>query len=290
MTSTLSAMPLTDQQEAVPPALAALRAELDRIDDAIHALLRERAEVVGAVGGTKAGVALRPGREAAILRRLLAGHRGALPGSALVRIWRELFAATTSLQGNFLVAVCETDPGNAMIAGAREHFGALTPLHAHRSPAQSIAEVSSGRAAAAVLPLPDQESAVGGWWTALLAKDEPRIHIVARLPFWGPRPEGATRAEALVVSAVAPDPSGDDRSLIGIELPQDFARSRLMDAVAAAGFAASDLLVRRDASVALIDVAGFVTDDDPRLAAIAGLPRPPVVLGVYACPLSEATP
>jgi len=257
MSSTLPTMNLTDSQDAVPPALAALRAELDRIDDAIHALLCERAEVVGAVGGTKAGAALRPGREAAILRRLIAGHRGALPASALVRIWRELFAATTSLQGNFLVAVCETDPSNATIACAREHFGALTPLHAHRSWAQSIAEVSSGRAAAAVLPLPDQDSALGGWWTAL------------------------------VVSAVAPDPSGEDRSLIGIELSQDFARSRLMDAVAAAGFVASDLLVRRDASVALIDVAGFVSDGDPRLAAIAGLPRPPVVLGVYACPVSE---
>ncbi|MBV9913984.1 MAG: chorismate mutase, partial [Sinobacteraceae bacterium] len=50
-----------------------LRAELDRIDDALHDLLMARAETVEEVGALRAkgNVPLRPGREAAILRRLL---------------------------------------------------------------------------------------------------------------------------------------------------------------------------------------------------------------------------
>ena len=43
------------------------------------------------------------------------------------------------------------------------------------------------------------------------------------------------------------------------------------------------------AARALADVEGFVTEDDPRLAALAGAlgaPRPPVVLGAYAVPVS----
>ena len=59
------------------PALAAgdlseLRANLDSIDDAIHDLLMRRAEVVSHIASVKTGAALRPGREAAIIRRLLA--------------------------------------------------------------------------------------------------------------------------------------------------------------------------------------------------------------------------
>ena len=58
---------------APAPALAALRAELDTIDNAIHDLLQQRAVVVEQVAtqGGKGSVAIRPGREADIIRRLL---------------------------------------------------------------------------------------------------------------------------------------------------------------------------------------------------------------------------
>jgi chorismate mutase len=125
--------------------LAELRAELDRIDDAIHDLLQRRAEVVEKVAsqGGKGRVPIRPGREANIVRRLLARHHSKLPKRLLVRWWRELFAATTSMQGSYVVAVCETEAGSPHVQAAREHFGALTPLRAHRTPAQAIAEVSA---------------------------------------------------------------------------------------------------------------------------------------------------
>ena len=41
------------------PDLAALRAELDRIDDDIHDLLMQRAEIVGRVGASAAKAAIR---------------------------------------------------------------------------------------------------------------------------------------------------------------------------------------------------------------------------------------
>ncbi len=204
-----------------PRDLGALRAELDRIDDGLHDLLMRRAEVVGqlAVSGAKNGVPLRPGREAAILRRLLARHAGALPPQTVVRIWRELLAGTTAMQGPFVIAVCNSDPGSGFIQAAREQFGALTPLRVHGSAAQAIADVSAGRATVAVLALPSEtEAPRDAWWMALLQKDEPRIHVVARLPFWTRRPEGAPSAQALVVAAIAPDPSGADCSLLGLEL------------------------------------------------------------------------
>lgn len=295
-----SVMAEQDEDPPVPDRwqqdLAELRGELDQIDDALHDLLIQRAEVVQRVGSVKPdrSLAFRPGRQAAILRRLLSRHHGALPSQAIVGIWSELLAATTAMQTAFTIAVCETDPACAFTQLAREQFGALTALHVYRSPAQTIADVSRGRASVAVLPLPsDTETPGQAWWTGLMQRDEPRIHVVARIPFWNARPDGAPLAQALVAAAVAPDPSGEDRSLVGIELDLETSRARLVSSLANAGFGPGGIIIRRDpgSSVAhaLAEVPGFVDDTDPRLAEIAAILRRPVVLGAYAVPYGHAT-
>ena len=292
MSSTLP--DLSQQTES----LASLRAELDRMDDALHDLLMARADVVTRVAalGAKGPVALRPGREADIIRRLLRRHTGGLPKRVLPRIWRELFAGTTAMQGSYAIAVCETQSptgGEAQtgphVSLAREHFGAATALRVHRTPAQALGEISSGSAIAAVLPMPsEQDDQRMAWWTALLPRDEPRIHVVARLPFWAPRAEGAPQVRALVVSAAAPDRSEHDHSLIGLELPPEMSRARLAGALTTAGLAPASIILRRDPAGqiahGLIDVEGFVGDDDPRLATLGDAVRRPVVLGAYAVP------
>jgi chorismate mutase / prephenate dehydratase len=274
------------------PSLATLRAELDRLDDSIHDTLMRRAEVVTQVAalGARGKVPFRPGREAEIIRRLAARHTGMLPKGVLSRLWRELFAATTSMQGSFVITVCEADPPGSFTACAREHFGMLTPLRVHRSPAQAIAEVSSGAATAAVLPLPvEDEPARAAWWTALLHRDEPRIHIVARLPFWAPRGEGAPQAQAMVVAGAAPDASSRDRSLLGFEVSPEMSRARLAGALTAVGLPPASIILRRDpaghSAHGLIDVEGYVADDDPRLARLSDSIDRPVVLGAYAVPM-----
>ena len=280
------------QPAATPPELLGLRDELDRLDSDLHDLVTRRAAVVEQVGqlAVKGRVALRPGREAAIIRRLLARHTGRFPPDRLVQVWRELISGMTTIQGPFVLAVCAPDSASGFIAAAREHFGARTPLRVHRTPAQAIGAVSAGAASAAVLPLPaEEEPASAAWWTALLHKDDPRIHIVARLPFWAPRPEGTRELPALLVSVAPPDPSGADRSFLGLEVGMEQSRARLAQMLGHAGFDAGATVLRRDpgagAARVLVDVAGFVAEDDPRLAALAATLRPPVVLGAYAVPI-----
>ena len=293
MSDTLHPMPLRpDRPDPAPGALQALRGELDRLDDELHDTLMRRAEVVAKVSalGVKGAVPVRPGREAAIIRRLLARHAGPLPLSGVARIWRELLNAFTAQQRPMLVTVCEAEAGQGYLLAAREHFGALTPMRALRTPAQAIREVSAGVASAAVLPVPvEGEAPAAAWWTALLQRDDPRIHVVARLPFWAARPDATPAVQALVVCANPPDPSGEDRSLIGMELSVEVSRARLSAAVAAAGFGAGPLVLRRDPGApvahALVDVEGFVVDGDPRFAALQSVLRPPVVLGAYAVPV-----
>jgi hypothetical protein len=98
-----------------------------------------------------------------------------------------------------------------------------------------------------------------------------------------------------VVSAAPPDPSGDDRSLLGLELPGTVSRATLTTALAEAGLAQRAILLQRregraaadGPALALVTVDGFVADDDPRLAALTRMLRPPVVIGAYAAPIEE---
>jgi chorismate mutase / prephenate dehydratase len=266
--------------------LPALRAELDRIDNTVHDLLMQRAEIVEYVARSGKPAAFRPGREASIIRRLLGRHQGSLPPASLVRIWRELLAGTTSMQGGFSLAVCDTDQGAAFTQLAREHFGALTPLRTYTSPGQALVDVSQGVASVAVLPYP---SDLENWWVALL-HHEPRLHIIGRLPFWKPRPDGSPATQALVVASTPPDASEDDQSFLGLECDSDVSRARLSSELTGAGLKPETMvLVRQQGSPianVLVEVEGYLTDDDTRLSRLGSVLRRPIVLGSYAVPIA----
>jgi chorismate mutase len=275
-------------------ALSQLRAELDALDDQIHDLLMRRASVVENVAhsGGKTGTKIRAGREAIILRRLLARHRGALPPQAIVRFWREMFGAALIIEGGQTMAVCDGDGGHDRLALAREHFGPLTPVRRHHNPAQTLADLARDTAQLAVLPPPGEEDeGHGGWWPMLTSTVAPRLYVIAKLPFWTKRAEGLPPGEAYVVAATKPDASGDDRGLIVLELAADTSRTKLTASLKDAGFTPGAIWVKRaigDSRIsALVEVEGLVEDTDPRLSAIAGLDAPPMVIGGYATPLRE---
>jgi chorismate mutase len=268
--------------------LAALRGELDRIDDAVHDLLMQRATVVEHVAHTGKPAAFRPGREAAIIRRLLGRHKGALPPASVVRIWRELLAGTTAMQGGFSLVVGDTEPGAALIQLAREHFGALTPLRAQGSAGQAMADVAQGNASVAVLPFPSDRDS---WWVSLM-HHEPRLYVTGLLPFWHPRPEGTPDMLALVVASTPPDASGNDRSFLGLECDSDVSRARLSNELSAAGIKPESMVLLRQqgmpAAHVLVEVDGYLTDDDPRLGKPGTVFGRPVLLGSYAVPIQGA--
>jgi len=278
---------MNDKPPATPtadPALQALRAEIDALDDAMHDLLMRRAAVVARMAGSRAktgaGSPLRPGREAAVLRRLLERHEGALSRGAMVRIWRHIFMAHTAIQGGFTAAVAASNGGAPSLALAREHFGTQTPLRASATPAQALAAVSTGEASVAVLPAPSGEGE-GAWWQSLEA---PRLSIVARLPFLA----DAARADAaLVVAPVPPDASGQDRSLLRLEGSADASRESFARMLTEAGLAGRILyLARQDGrSLALAEIDGFIAACVERLAALRC-----VLLGTYAVPVAGDVP
>lgn len=265
------------------PELAALRGEVDRIDQAVVELLAERLHVVHSIAALKkrdaAGQpAIRPGREAAILRRLVAQAGGRVPAATLVRMWRELLAATTRAQAPLAVAACVPPDQPGLWDLARDHFGSTAPLQRVADSAEAVRLLVDGDAHLAVMPLP---GAGAGWWVDLAAQG-PRI--VARLPFVA----GLGTGDALVLGASPPDASGDDLTLLALETPTGLAPDRLPAVLASADLAGRSLAEARTGdgcTLHLAEIDGLLAPEDARLAAL----REPVLrctwLGGYARPL-----
>lgn len=139
-------------------ALTNIRTEIDRIDDAILALLQERGAVVErlvAAKGQDALTALRPAREAAVLKRLCMGHRGILPTPFVEGFWRALMGAFTNLQKPFGIHTlrdCGLDD-TLWRDFLRFHYGCLIPVQLHERAETLWPTLAANTADVAVLPL-----------------------------------------------------------------------------------------------------------------------------------------
>ena len=272
------------------PNLNDLRGEIDRLDDELIALLIRRARLAADVAPLKAGLGapmLRPGREAEVLRRLVGKAGKGFDPLTVVRIWREIMSAALRVQGRFSVAVCAPEGGATCWSLARGQYGTSTPMTGASNPAQAIAAVAEGKADVAVVPFPAVQD-TDPWWRLLLGKGAPRI--VARLPVAeGLEPE-VGMAVGLAVAAMAPEASGDDRSLIAIEVAESPSRAAIAAACGEAG-----LTLRHSAGLGgggtsfVVEVDGFLKADDPVLdrlrTALGDNARDTVVVGAYAVPL-----
>lgn len=277
-------------------SLEKIRAEIDAIDDRLHDLIMERTRLVEAIAAVKAGtggVALRPGREASILRRLDGRHRGGFPRAALVRIWRELMGALVGLQKPFSVTVFQPERGAGYLELARDHFGIVAPQTIHPSPGHVVRAVADGQTSVGVVPLPSEADAEP-WWLSLTADADNLPRVVARLPALAAestpgRPEPLT---AFVVACRDPEPTGEDRTLVAVETVPDVSRDRLRSLLATAELNATALIATHRADgrwLHLVEVAGHFAGGDDRLAKLVSSGRDAIrhvrIIGGYPMPL-----
>jgi len=283
--------------------LARLRLEIDRIDDAVVDLLLQRIGVVRRIGGLKAGatsgaaatssaIALRPAREATIIRRLAARAAPVLPAAALTRMWRELLAATTRVQTPFEVAVLADPAAPHVWALSRDHFGALTPLVPVETAQHGFRLLAAGEVELLVLPAPQDD---GFWWRRVaLTLIDSAYRVVSRLPFCSAVPGDAGQQEgALVLGALPEEPSGADLTMLALETDLDLSRARLRDLVEAGGVELVSLVVLKDlqpeSALFLLEVEGTADGALAGLRQAFGPLRDRVlrldVLGSYPQPL-----
>lgn len=264
--------------------LAALRAEIDAVDEALHDLVMRRAALSHDLGALKAGDTaragdrgsarpgnpVRPAREAVILRRLAARHSGALPFAVVVRIWRELMAANLNRQCRFGLAVLETSRG-LLWDTARAAYGALTPVEAYSRPQEIIDALSESPGLLGIFPSPAEAPPEHRMWPELLAaKGAPRILCALPHLARGPWPR------AFAVGYAPNEPSGDDLSFLLLSGSAPVTPET--EEPAAAGLegrieAVWPALSSPGLYCAFAVVRGFLTPDDPALAALGNMRR-----------------
>ncbi|MCB4767229.1 chorismate mutase [Ancylobacter sp. Lp-2] len=173
---------------AADPAasLAVLRAEIDRIDAAMHALLIERGEIIDRLvevkraRATEGGSAFRPAREASMMRMIVDRHRGILPLDTVESIWRVIISTFTYVQAPYAVHADLASGEAAMRDTSRFHFGFTVPFLAHMGAGAVVSAVAGSRGDLGLVPAFAPPGA-GPWWTALEGDSAPKI--IARLPF-----------------------------------------------------------------------------------------------------------
>lgn len=214
----------TMKQTPDPSAtLEAIRTKIDGIDEALHCLMIERtalaAEVWQAKDRSVAGLAaLRPAREAQMLRLFAETHRGEMPLPVLWRIWRELIIANIRAQSPFKVHVAggghETDGRKASVWDlARAHYCFDTSM-TRQPDAQAALAAAKSEKAVAVLPaanIAEWADELTGFGGIRIFDALPRIVGSAQVP------------EAFLVGDVALEASGEDTSVALVNGDKDAA-------------------------------------------------------------------
>ncbi|TDI65698.1 MAG: hypothetical protein E2O89_02175 [Alphaproteobacteria bacterium] len=301
---------MSDNSNSLPE----LRHKIDQIDDRLQDLIVERTAVVLEIAQAKAQqaaqnkpnaeagdgpgrLAMRPGREAAILRRLLSRHQGALPKKVLVRLWRELFSAKTRLQGPMTACVFGGSEPLAYWDLARFYYGSNTPLAMAESAHDVVTKVTQNGSMIGVVPAPFGSVPAPDWWPDLAVRTGVRAWLIAKLPFVFDGNETAGPV-AFTLAPIPPEASGDDTTVLCVRTTGDGADGALVAALAELGWPGAKVVAtghsaQRKAPVHFCETPGFVDVNDARLTrpvAPSDLVSEIGLLGVYANPIELNAP
>jgi chorismate mutase len=259
---------------ASPPSLEAVRQRIDALDTELLRLIDERAALARVVAEAKRAAGdgdkfgLRPGREAQLLRNLLARPRNAATPSLITRVWRELIGDSLSRQGPFHIAVFGGKAPARAVESARMRFGTAPAMVSVAKPEEAIAAAKT-QGGVAVLSLASDTP----WWGRLLA--EPRLRVFAALPClaaWGP-------LNALAAAEIEVEPTGDDRTYWVTDAPGSAAA--IEEALGRDGVAGD--LIAEAGGLKLFALIGYYQPHDERLARAPG--RLTGVIGAAPAPL-----
>ncbi len=249
--------------------LGDVRREIDAIDNAILDLLIRRFAVVEKVkeikglSGDTRGIALRPAREAQVVRRLVAASQGRVPGAAVAKLWFELMAAASRFQSPVTIHLPQSPKLLEHQDLIRFHAGAEMPVVAHENAADAVHASTGSPGGIALCPLDDGGGALAqieeDCMTALFGVLDQNVKVVAQLPFVA----GTSPVSALVIGQVPFDPSGDDVTLLSLS-----GGGSAVEALSAAGLVTiSSPRTYAGVDWQVFSVEGYVAADDARLSA-----------------------
>ena len=139
-----------------------IRNKIDIIDNKIHDLLIERAEIVEKVVEEKRKykeanlVVYRPSREHEILVRIIQRHKGNLPEKSLINIWRNLISSYINMQAELTLNFSST-----LDKIVNNHFGRDIKKEKTTTAIEALKKLNENKVNITVLPYPNAHN---DWW------------------------------------------------------------------------------------------------------------------------------
>ena len=139
-----------------------IRNKIDIIDNKIHDLLIERAEIVEKVVEEKRKykeanlVVYRPSREHEILVRIIQRHKGNLSEKSLINIWRNLISSYINMQAELTLNFSST-----LDKIVNNHFGGDIKKEKTTTAIEAMKKLNENKVNITVLPYPNTHN---DWW------------------------------------------------------------------------------------------------------------------------------
>ena len=237
-----------------------LREKIDEIDSQIIDLIKQRTEVVVNISKFKPkGLAIRTGREAEVLRKILSKKPDIFPKKAFIRVWRELLSAYSQLQSSYSIGLCAPSHSVGYWDIARDYFGSASKIILYKSPKALLQKISDDHTIIGVLPHP-QNDQVTDWWKNIGVGSNEQTNIIARLPYGGKSEDQFEELEAIAVASFPSEKSGKDRSWVIIEFNRKKSIDYLMKIIKKmelSGNLLSQTQEDKNVFLYLLDIEGF---------------------------------
>ena len=194
--------------------LSQLRESIDVLDNEILKALAQRMKLSDRVIAAKNGsAAFRPGREAVLVRQLVAKVKANgldIAPELVLCVWRQIMAASLGRQDGELVCGVHHDA----LPAAAWHMGSAFSVFVDTDITRLIEALAIGECRYAVVPARDDSNR-----DLLACLDKHRhLKIIARTPLYSIR----TVHPAFIIADYLPDSSGDDISLYAVRIKNDF--------------------------------------------------------------------
>ena len=196
--------------------LRRLRGAIDQLDADILRLISDRLTLSDKVIEAKNGeAAFRPGREAALIRRLVAMESDVAP-AMLLGIWRQIMAASLARQNKGLTFAVH----QAAVPAAIWHMGSALKARVCDEYESVAALLDASSCRYGLVPAMQDHPALA---RVMLAN--PHLYIIARTPLFPIQ----TVTPAYIIADYLPDESGDDISLFIVPQVSNVVKIKAVD-------------------------------------------------------------
>ncbi len=260
-------------------ALSQCRNEINVIDDEILQLLSQRMKIVSQVRQIKESSGekffIKSGREADMIKSLIAKANPVLPKSTIISIWRKIITSSNMLEQSIKIALHNPQKLSEYNYLVREYYSDFVPIISYDSITNIVSEIEKNSAQIAVFALPqnNEEENNEEWWINL-ANNHLGLKVFAKIPFLKTITNGEKTPDLVALAIKNSEKSQSDNSLFCIELDKTISKAQLMAILQENQFEAKILKTAKlkkidDILFYLVEIKGFFDENNPQIQQIA---------------------